>query len=59
MGQILSGFDAAAGDVGNMKNTSTGSHRGMDLQPGDFEWLTTEVLRVADICCAGRVVIHL
>jgi hypothetical protein len=28
----------------------------MDLKIEDFEWATTEILKVADICCNGRVV---
>ena len=51
------GFDAAAGDVGNTKSQGLVSpERGMDLEPEDFEWVTTEVLKVADLCCGGRVV---
>ena len=64
------GFDAAQGDVGNVRylaptpTIGAPSHptpvlvpeKGMNLSPGDFEWVTTEVLRVADLCCAGRVV---
>jgi acetoin utilization deacetylase AcuC-like enzyme len=28
----------------------------MDLRPEDFEWVTTEIMRIADLCCSGRVV---
>ena len=28
----------------------------MDLSPEDFAWATTEVLKIADICCNGRLV---
>ncbi|CAM9162818.1 unnamed protein product, partial [Ectocarpus fasciculatus] len=49
---LSTGFDAAAGDVGNCR----GAEEGMDLTLEDFEWVTTEVLRVADICCNGRVI---
>ena len=28
----------------------------MDLSPDDFAWATTEVLKIADICCSGKVV---
>ena len=28
----------------------------MDLRPSDFEWITTEIMRIADLCCSGRVV---
>ena len=28
----------------------------MDLGPEDFEWVTTEISRIADLCCSGRVV---
>ena len=33
-----------------------GVARGMDLRPIDFEWTTTELLKVADLCCSGRLV---
>lgn len=51
---ISMGFDPAAGDVGNIKSGAV--ERGMDLEPVDFEWVTTEVMKVADMCCGGRVV---
>jgi acetoin utilization deacetylase AcuC-like enzyme len=28
----------------------------MDLLDEDFEWATSKVLEIADLCCAGRVV---
>lgn len=28
----------------------------MDLTPDDFEWVTTEIMKIADLCCSGRVV---
>lgn len=30
--------------------------RGMDLNAEDFSWATTEIMKIADICCNGRVV---
>lgn len=30
--------------------------RGMDLTAEDFQWVTTEIMRVADLCCHGRLV---
>ena len=30
--------------------------RVLDLTPADFEWATAELLRVAAVCCPGRVV---
>jgi acetoin utilization deacetylase AcuC-like enzyme len=54
---MSSGFDAAAGDVGNCRNyAGLRCERGMDLSPEDFGWATTEVLKVADLCCGGKVV---
>lgn len=51
------GFDAAAGDVGNCRHMANSAPiRGMDLLPEDFAWATTEVMKIADICCSGRVV---
>lgn len=29
---------------------------GIDLQPEDFAWATTEIMKIADICCGGRLV---
>lgn len=55
---LSTGFDAAEGDVGNVKNEvpAGGIAKGMDLRPIDFEWTTTELLKVADLCCNGRLV---
>jgi acetoin utilization deacetylase AcuC-like enzyme len=50
------GFDAAIGDVGNYRTAGGKSMPGMDMQPEDFEWVTTEVMRIADLCCGGRLV---
>lgn len=55
----FSGFDPASGDVGNLKNNglSIGSPLpGMNLRPWDFEWVTTEMIKIADICCNGKLV---
>jgi len=54
---LSTGFDAAMGDLGNSRAMGPGLYeRGMDLMDEDFEWVTTEILKVADICCNGRVV---
>ena len=57
---MSTGFDPASGDVGNLKNPSLGesfnNNIGMDLKEEDFAWVTSEILKVADICCSGRVV---
>jgi acetoin utilization deacetylase AcuC-like enzyme len=53
---LSQGFDAAQGDVGNSKIGPGGVDPGMNLLPRDFEWATTEIMRVADICCGGRIV---
>ena len=52
---LSTGFDPALGDVGNKKTGST-NEIGMDLGTEDFEWVTSEIMKIADICCAGRVV---
>ena len=43
-----------------LKTPSLGGHgepqMGMDLHNEDFEWATTEIMKIADICCSGRVV---
>jgi hypothetical protein len=52
------GFDAAAGDVGNLRQfpDGGGAKMGIDLLPEDFAWTTTEVMKIADICCSGKLV---
>lgn len=49
---LSTGFDPAVGDVGNARN----GEPGMDVRVEDFEWATTEIMKVADICCNGRLV---
>lgn len=54
---LSSGFDAASGDVGNCRHQANSPVvKGMDLTPDDFAWATQEVMKIADICCNGRVV---
>lgn len=53
---MSSGFDAAAGDVGNVRNFPGRCERGMDLSAEDFEWATSEVMKIADLCCSGKLV---
>ena len=56
------GFDMAEGDVGNLRSSSMPpmspgiSPMGMNLRPEDFEWVTRELVNIADICCNGRLV---
>lgn len=52
------GFDALSGDVGNCKHSGgkAGPLKGMDLTCEDVAWVTTEVMKIADICCNGRLV---
>ena len=53
---LSTGFDPVEGDVGNTRSGTADGEAGMDLQPKDFEWVTSEILKIADICCSGRVV---
>ncbi len=54
---LSSGFDAAAGDVGNCRNyPGLQWARGMDLAPEDFAWTTSEIMKIADLCCSGKLV---
>lgn len=65
---LSTGFDPALGDVGNTRNMpilnpdgtaqpgSSEPAMGMDLTAEDFAWVTSEIMKIADICCAGRVV---
>jgi acetoin utilization deacetylase AcuC-like enzyme len=54
---LSTGFDAALGDVGNCRHQPNSTPlRGMDLKPEDFSWATSEIMKIADICCGGRIV---
>lgn len=54
---ISAGFDPASGDVGNSRSLPSNSvTEGMDMQPEDFAWVSSEIMQVADLCCDGRVV---
>jgi SHAQKYF class myb-like DNA-binding protein len=55
---LSTGFDPADGDVGNFNvgTATTSKERGMNLRNEDFAWVTTEIMKVADLCCSGRVV---
>ena len=53
---LSTGFDPVDGDVGNTRSGTSDGKAGMDLQPHDFQWVTAEILKIADICCSGRVV---
>lgn len=45
------------GDVGNCRHQANSNPiHGMDLLPEDFNWVTSEILKIADICCNGKVV---
>ncbi|CAM9355325.1 unnamed protein product, partial [Chrysoparadoxa australica] len=52
---LSSGFDAADADVGNAKHDKH-SHKGADLMPEDYAWITEKVQGVADLCCNGKIV---
>jgi len=57
------GFDVAEGGGGGGNVGAAGSYgerpaasgHGTDLQQEDFAWATAEVLKIADLCCRGRV----
>eukprot|EP01038_Epipyxis_sp_PR26KG_P004993 gene4993-6978_t len=54
---LSTGFDGATGDVGNMRNyIGQPPEKGMNLSPQDFAWATSEILKIADICCNGKLV---
>jgi acetoin utilization deacetylase AcuC-like enzyme len=54
---LSAGFDASAGDVGNQRDSSeVPPVKGMDILPEDFEWATSEIMKVADLCSGGRLV---
>lgn len=53
---LSSGFDAGYEDVGNTRVVGQSRQQGMDMRPEDFAWVTSEILKIADICCNGRVV---
>lgn len=49
---LSTGFDTVEHDVGNARYDKSG----MNLTPDDIAWATSEVLKIADYCCHGRVV---
>jgi len=54
---VSAGFDAAHGDVGCCKATADGKAvSGADLRPEDFDYITRQICKVANVCCEGRVV---
>ena len=52
---MSSGFDAGIYDVGNAQHRAR-CKGGMDLQPSDYASITKEIMKVAEICCEGRLV---
>ena len=52
---ISAGFDACKDDVGNGKYQPNYTC-GMDLHAEDYVSITRSIMKVADICCNGRVV---
>ena len=54
---LSAGFDAGAGDVGCCKATNDGKAiSGADLTPADFEYITKNLVKLANICCQGRII---
>eukprot|EP01138_Halocafeteria_seosinensis_P005537 gb/GECG01005660.1/.p1 GENE.gb/GECG01005660.1/~~gb/GECG01005660.1/.p1 ORF type:complete len:849 (+),score=88.65 gb/GECG01005660.1/:1-2547(+) len=51
---ISAGFDGGKGDAGNL--SSDGTKMGLDLSAEDYEWMTSQIMRVSRICCPGHVV---
>ena len=53
---VSAGFDGGEGDVGNQREDDDGrTHRGFDLQPQDFAFLTERLLEVAEANRCGVV----
>ncbi len=56
---MSTGFDPAYGDVGNTRSAPSNpkiTQTGMNLEPEDFSWVTGEIMKIADLCCNGKVV---
>ena len=53
---MSTGFDGCRHDVGNKLLGNRRGTVGLDLRPDDFEWVTAQLRRVADLCCQGRLV---
>lgn len=53
---ISAGFDACKNDVGNGRYDTGHYQGGMDLNAHDYASVTRAIMKVADICCNGRVV---
>jgi acetoin utilization deacetylase AcuC-like enzyme len=50
---LVVGFNGLSGDSGN---PSSGGADGIDLVDEDYYWMTQQVVRVASVCCEGRLV---
>jgi acetoin utilization deacetylase AcuC-like enzyme len=53
---LSAGFDGGSTDQGNVNLDDELRPNGLDLEEADFEWLTRQLLGVANVCCEGRVV---
>ncbi|OQR90703.1 histone deacetylase [Thraustotheca clavata] len=53
---ISAGFDGCKGDIGNKQHGNRDGPMGLDLRPEEFHWATQQILKVANICCKGRVI---
>lgn len=49
---MSTGFDTLEKDVGNMRD----GEAGMNLTLDDIGWVTSSIMKVADVCCNGRFV---
>ncbi|RHY13276.1 hypothetical protein DYB36_010177, partial [Aphanomyces astaci] len=53
---VSAGFDGCHHDIGNKQYGQRDGPVGMDLSPGDFHWVTTQLMLMANLCCNGRLV---
>ncbi|RHY29743.1 hypothetical protein DYB32_004883 [Aphanomyces invadans] len=53
---VSAGFDGCHHDIGNKQYGQRDGPVGLDLSPGDFHWVTTQLMYMANLCCNGRLV---
>ncbi|ETV74523.1 hypothetical protein, variant 1 [Aphanomyces astaci] len=53
---VSAGFDGCHYDIGNKQYGQRDGPVGLDLSPGDFHWVTTQLMLMANLCCNGRLV---
>ena len=51
---ISAGFDGTKYDIGNLRHSDNAI--GIDLTPLDYEWVTSKIMDIANMCCNGKII---